>query len=183
LHEENNPYDPFAIKTCRFNSDRIVGHLPIEISRITKFILDRGAKVEVKLRETHYRRSPLVQGGLEIPCDLELKMPNTLKNAAMLKKYLELFEDRYEESQEIVIMGTFSKTSAASAIATGSAVITGDKQKNDQRNYAKRTSVEQRKKIVKCHDIRSMFKKQNAARAINIDESPAQEEDSVVILN
>ena len=76
-----------------------------------------------------------------------------------------------------------SKTNAASAIATGSAVITGDKRKTDQGNYTKRTSVEQRKKIVKCHDIRSMFKNQNAARAINIDERPAQEEDSVVILD
>ena len=79
----------------------------------------------------------------------------------MLEKYLELFENPYEEPQEIVIMGTFSKTNAASAIATGSAVITGNKRKIDQGNYAKRTtSVEQRKKIVKCsHDIRSMFKK------------------------
>ena len=99
----------------------------------------------------------------------------------MLKKYLELFEDRYEEPQEIVIMGTFSKIKAA--IATGSAVTTGDKRKNDQGNHAMKTSVEKRKKIVKSHDIRSMFKKQNAARAIDTDERPAQEEDSVVILD
>ena len=50
-----------------------------------------------------------------------------MKNAAMLKKYLELFEDRYEEPQQIVILGTFSKKIAA----TGSVVTTGDKQKND----------------------------------------------------
>ena len=180
LHEENNPYNPFAIKTCQLNSDRIVGHLPIEISRNTKFILDRGAKLEVKLRETHYRRSPLVQGGLEIPCDLELKMPNTMRNAAMLKKYLELFEDRYEEPQEIVILGTFSKTTAA----TGSVVTTGDKRKNDQGNHAKEKSapLKIRRGNVKSHDIRSIFKKQKA-RATATDERPAQEEDSVVILD
>ena len=57
FHKKNNPHDPFAIKTCQLDSGKIVGHL----SRIIKFILDRGAKIEVMLRETHYRRSPLVQ--------------------------------------------------------------------------------------------------------------------------
>ena len=91
-HEENNPHDSFAIKTCQ-NSGKIVGHLPMELSRISKFILDRGAKIEVKLRETHYRRSPVVRGGLEIPCDLVIRMPNTMKSAELLKK----FENCYEE--------------------------------------------------------------------------------------
>ena len=65
----------------------------MELSRISKFILDRGAKIEVKLRETHYRRSPVVQGGLEIPCDLVIRMPNTMKSAELLKE----FENCYEE--------------------------------------------------------------------------------------
>ena len=58
--EENNTHDPFAIKTCQLDSGKTVGHLPMELFRISKFILDRGAKIAVKLRETHYRRSPLV---------------------------------------------------------------------------------------------------------------------------
>ena len=49
------------------DSRRTVGHLPVEISRTTKFLLDGGAEVIVKLTKTHFRRSPLVQGGLEIP--------------------------------------------------------------------------------------------------------------------
>ena len=52
-HEENNPHDPFAIKTCQLDSGKIVGHLPMELSRISKFILDRGAKIEVKLWKFH----------------------------------------------------------------------------------------------------------------------------------
>ena len=84
-HEENNLHDPFAIKTCQLDSGKIVGHLPMELSRISKFILDRGAKIEVELRETYYLRSPLVQGGLEIPCDLVITMPNTMKSAELLK--------------------------------------------------------------------------------------------------
>ena len=39
----------------------------MELSRITKFLIDRGLKVEAQLSSTNYRRSPLIQGGLEIP--------------------------------------------------------------------------------------------------------------------
>ena len=52
---------------CKPDSDKIVGHLPIEISIITKFIVDRGAKCILKIRGMHNRRSPLVQGGLAVP--------------------------------------------------------------------------------------------------------------------
>ena len=44
-----------------------MNHLPLEISGFTKFLLDRGATITVTLSSAHYRRSPLVQGGLEIP--------------------------------------------------------------------------------------------------------------------
>ena len=49
------------------DSRRTIGHLPVEISRTTKFLLDGGAEDIVKLTKTHFRRSPLVQGGLEVP--------------------------------------------------------------------------------------------------------------------
>ena len=54
----------FAIKTCRLEGGQIVGHLPRKISWPTKFLLDRRAKVTAQLTGTHYRRSPLLQGGL-----------------------------------------------------------------------------------------------------------------------
>ena len=39
LHKENNPYDVFSIKVCKSNNAQsVVGHLPMEISRITKLI-------------------------------------------------------------------------------------------------------------------------------------------------
>ena len=38
-HEENNKYDLFAIKVCRPLDRKIAGHLPIEISRITRLSL------------------------------------------------------------------------------------------------------------------------------------------------
>ena len=45
--------------------------IPVEIFGATTFLLDRGVEDKVKLTETHDHRSPLVQGGLEIPCKLQ----------------------------------------------------------------------------------------------------------------
>ena len=47
-HQRDNAFDVFAIKTESKNGST-VGHLPREVSRITKFILDRSAKVTVTL--------------------------------------------------------------------------------------------------------------------------------------
>ena len=48
LHEVDNPFDVLAIKTV--NSDKVItGHLPCEISRVTKFLLDRGAVAYAEL--------------------------------------------------------------------------------------------------------------------------------------
>ena len=129
-HEENNKYDLFAIKVCRPLDRKIVDDLPIAISRITRFIIARGVIVEAQLTAAHYRRSPLVQGGLEIPCSLTFKMPATKKSSELLKKYLELFESKYTELQEI-ILGTFNKKDslATTSRETAGKSSTGIKQK------------------------------------------------------
>ena len=163
-HEENNPHDPLGIKTCQLDCSKIVTHLPMELSRITKFILDIGGKIEVKLRETLYRRSLLVQGGLEIPCDLVIRVLNTMKSADLLKKYLKLFENCYEEPQDIVELGTFGIKSVEN--------IRGNEKNNPLRRKESTSPVansksagekerKKRREIVKSHDINSMFK--NAA--------------------
>ena len=72
LHEPGNAFDRFAIKTVNEKGE-IVGHLPKEISRIIKYLLDRGFTMYCKLSSRHYRRSPLVQGGLEIQCKVGLR--------------------------------------------------------------------------------------------------------------
>ena len=61
--ENGNSYDMFSIKAFD-QIGTMVGHLPRDVSRITKFIINRGATVSVMLTGTHYRRSPLVKGGL-----------------------------------------------------------------------------------------------------------------------
>ena len=67
---------------------KIVGHLTIEISRITRFIIVRGTIAEAQLIAAHYRPSPLVQGGLEIPCSITFKMPAIKESSGLVKKYL-----------------------------------------------------------------------------------------------
>ena len=66
--------------TCEIGKDEIpVGHLPMEISRVTKFFIDRGATVTAELTREYYRRSPLIQGGLEIPCKMTAKISGSHK--------------------------------------------------------------------------------------------------------
>ena len=56
LFERHNLFYMFAIKTCRLEGGEIVGHLPREISRPIKFLLDRGAKVTAQehIIEDHF---------------------------------------------------------------------------------------------------------------------------------
>ena len=59
-HEKKNDhFDSFATKMCDTRGN-IVGHLPVEISSITKFLLDCGPRIEATSRLTYYRRSSLV---------------------------------------------------------------------------------------------------------------------------
>ena len=106
-HEPGNPFDIFAIKTCSHRSLQPVGHLPREISRLTKLILDRGAEVEAKLTSNQYRCSPITQGGLEIPCTVNIKMPATILNRNLLKRYEEMVSHLYVEPEESIMMGCF----------------------------------------------------------------------------
>ena len=69
----------------------------MEISRVAKFLLDRGANVSAKLTSTHYRRSPLVQGGIEIPCVVTVSMPGTVINQLLMERYKQFVETLYME--------------------------------------------------------------------------------------
>ena len=105
-HDFESTIDMFAIKKCKSNG-QIVGHLPREISKVTKFLFDRGAVVQATLSTTHYKRSPLVQGGLEIACKVSVKMRETIKNHLLMDRYFELVISLYTESKNEVILGSF----------------------------------------------------------------------------
>ena len=76
-HEADNPFDLFSIKATNRHGV-LSAHLPREISRPTKYPVDRGASVTATLTDVKYRRSPLFQGVLEIPCQVKVEMPSTV---------------------------------------------------------------------------------------------------------
>ncbi len=102
IHESGNPHDCYAIAARKYLPgtgllESTVGHLPKEISRITRFIMMYGAIVTVKVVDTHHRRSPLVQGGLEIPIEVTISMEYQPKHKDLMAKYEELVGKYYQE--------------------------------------------------------------------------------------
>ena len=95
-HEPNNAFDAFAIALSSENG-QIIGHLPREISRATKFLMDRGARFEADVLFQRYRRSPLVQGGLEIPIKLRLSIRPSKLNERLISRYVEVYQRSYED--------------------------------------------------------------------------------------
>ena len=55
FYEPDNPFDEFAIKVCEEGHEVPVVHFLRDISRATKFFIDRGANVTVTLTNDHYR--------------------------------------------------------------------------------------------------------------------------------
>ena len=83
----------------------------MEISRITKFLLDRGFTSTVHLTSAYYRRSPLIQSGLEIPCKIAIAMDIwTKRQQEVLYRYKELVCSFYFEPPDGEdIVGSFQK--------------------------------------------------------------------------
>ena len=113
VHERTNPHDRYAIaarkRLAGCIGESTVGHLPKEISRVTRFIMLYGAVVTVKVLDTHHRRSPLVQGGLEIPIQVRVKMEYSSLNKDTISRYEDLVNQYYKEPVE----GKFEDITAA----------------------------------------------------------------------
>ena len=170
-HEEDNPYDYFAIKTCQRPTGKIVGHLPIEISRSTKFLLDRGARITATLSSTSYYRSPLVQGGLEIPCLVEVFMPRTIKNKELISKYREMVEMLYQQTDGRPVLGNILVHGEATDSQQN---IAGEEIEDYLRKGTKRQNkamVQKTKPVTEGrnvkNDIRSFFKKSSPSATIS----------------
>lgn len=91
-------------KTVNKDGDT-VGHLPKELSRVTKYFLDRGFTMKCKLTSNHCRRSPLVQGGLAITCEVMINARPTLLQAKLTTRYLELVHSLCIEPVEEKLTG------------------------------------------------------------------------------
>ena len=125
-HEVGNPYDFFAKKTCLSGSGRTVGHLPMEISR-----------------------SPLVQGGLEIPCQVSISMPATCKNNQIIEKFKEIVDVLYVEPDGSAVIGSFLHHTVDNTSV--------NKQQKKRKSSKYSTEGAKAKETVK--DIRSFFEK------------------------
>ena len=106
LQEPDNNYGIFNIKTCKPDK-KTVDHLPREISRPTKFLLDRVAEIVAEIGISHYRRSPLIQGGSKIRCKVSATLPGTIRNHMFLYQYKEFINKLYCEPKNEVIIGNF----------------------------------------------------------------------------
>ena len=103
-HEQDNTHDRYAIACLKKLPgnlhETVVGHFPKEISRFTYHILLHGARLSAKVVDTQHRRSPLVQGGLEIPIEVTLAMECSELNELHIKQYESLVKEKYKEPVE-----------------------------------------------------------------------------------
>ena len=100
-HDRGNMYNPNAmagkIMLPGTLVASIVGYIPKEISCYTRYIVEHGASVDAFVLATHYRPSPLIQGGLEIPIELVVKLTDNEVNSAKLQKYRKFVDENYRE--------------------------------------------------------------------------------------
>ena len=120
--------------------------MPREISRATKFTLDRGAQISAILTSTDYRSSLLLQGGLEIACKVIVKLPGTVRNDLLMDRYVEIVKVNYIEPKHEVILRSFLKKSPTAAQPT-----------NKKRNTSNTNNPKKKQKP--NHDIRSLFRR------------------------
>ena len=73
--ENTNGHDPFAVKVSQLTGEdeTIVGHLPRKISSTCSIFLRKGGKISATVCGSRRFSRDLVQGGLEIPCQLKLE--------------------------------------------------------------------------------------------------------------
>ena len=92
---------------------------------MTKFLLDRGAVAYAELTSTHYRRSPIMQGGLEMLCKVTVKLHGTVKNHKLFGRYMQLLTPFIVSLKKKFLGSLLTKTQLpallpASRIATSS---------------------------------------------------------------
>ena len=171
----------FAIKTCLTDEkgkEKIFGHLPLEWSRFTKYLLDRGAVVTAQLNSTHYRRSVLVQGGLKIPCLVKAKMIAAEKNKRILSHFLDLVNKNYKDllpKKEIIVGSFFASENSQESGASNSVQI----------SVVKRTASRKKKEPVnkdKNADIGKWFKKEKTSTLVK-DDRNAEKDKAIVVID
>lgn len=90
--EHNNIHDRFAVSglvTLQGTlAPVVVGHLPRELSRHVWYALEKGARFTGEVISVKVKRSPLVQGGLEVPVTVFVQWRDA-RSLAILKERTE----------------------------------------------------------------------------------------------
>ena len=102
--QTRNLFDPYAIGLFtkirgKIEPLSLVGQLPREISRFSKFYLEYGGNMKASVRNVKFRRSPLPQGGLEIPITLTILQNNA--SLTVYNKMQEFMMEYYVEPENI----------------------------------------------------------------------------------
>ena len=91
--EHDNVHDRFAVSGLAALRGRlapvVVGHIPRELSRYVLYALEKGAKFTGEVLTAKAKRSPLIQGGLEIPIKVNVQWTDS-RNLAVLKQRTEV---------------------------------------------------------------------------------------------
>ena len=75
-----------------------------------QLLFDRGENVP-HLSSAHYRRSPVLQGGLETPCTVTICFPASMKADMLIGKYKEIVESLYIQPKNKVTARCFVEKS------------------------------------------------------------------------
>ena len=95
------------MKVCKSGTDEIADHLPVQVNRITKFIMARGVSVTLKIIGKYHWRSHLAQGGFEGPCEMTVMMSRSVVNHLLLTQYKKVLNELYVEPKNEKIVWTF----------------------------------------------------------------------------
>ena len=107
FHEHNNSFHRFAIKFCEAGKEEKIGHIPMEISRVTKYFMDRGCNCYSSVNGGSLPKITFSTRRLEIPCKITVTISGTVSNLLCKKKYKNIVTGRYIEPKNEEIMGSF----------------------------------------------------------------------------
>ena len=88
--------------------------------------MDSGTRIEAKLKSTHYRRSPLVQGDLEITFAVKVMTMPTEMSKMLVDGYKELVESIYFEPPDSEIIKSFLQSDEQEAPGAASGKSTSE---------------------------------------------------------
>ena len=148
MHKIDNPFDLFAIATKKTTGE-IVGHLPMENSRVTKYLMDRRVRFAVVLTSSRYCVSPLVRCGLEIPCEVWIYLPPTPKSNELVGIYNNLIQPQIYPRPESFMIGSF--------LLTSTEVSTPLTAKKSKKKTLEKSRIDNQKNIKNLHLIYKRF--------------------------